>query len=71
MARTLLSVKRRQPSARWDPGADGGNTQGPTRDMAVESRPNAEEHDVRMGHPYFPWTDARLSIASVIHLARS
>jgi hypothetical protein len=23
----------------------------PTRDMVVESHPNVEEHDVRMGHP--------------------
>ena len=31
--------------------ADGRHRRGPTRATAVESHPNVERHDVRMGHP--------------------
>ena len=48
----------------------------PTRDVAVESHPNVEEHDVRMGHPVFRISqgtgeDARLSTSVQNYIGNS
>src|SRR6266404_3755480 len=48
----------------------------PTRDVAVESHPNVEKHDVRMGHPVFRISqgtgeDARLSTSVQNYIGNS